>query len=112
MAVLHSESPVAFPLRHFYVVCDHDDRETGFVERGQERSDLVGVLLVQVARRLIGKEDLRFLDDSPGDGHTLLLAAGEVRGPMTYPVGQPELLEGLGGKAPAFERSLGPEVQC
>ncbi len=35
---------------------------------------------VEVTRRLVGEEDIRLIDKGPGDGHTLLLAAGKLIG--------------------------------
>ena len=40
--------------------------------------DVVGVLGVQVGRRLVGQDELGLLDHGPGDGHPLALAAREL----------------------------------
>ena len=43
---------------------------------------------VEVAGRLVGQDDVGVVDQRPGDGHALLLAAGELRGPVVEPVAQ------------------------
>jgi len=47
---------------------------------GKEGQDLVSGLGVQVSRRFVRQDDSRFLHQGPGDGHPLLLAAGQLGG--------------------------------
>ena len=42
----------------------------------EQADDLVPGVLVQVSRRFVGQQDLRLLDQGPGDSDPLLLAAG------------------------------------
>ena len=63
--------------RHVLLVGDHDDRHILLcVQQPQKLHDLQRALGVQIARRLIGQNDLRIADQSPRDGDPLLLAAG------------------------------------
>src|SRR5262249_34667922 len=45
-------------------------------------------LRVEVAGRLIGEDDLRPARQRAGDGYPLLLAAGQLAGPVLQPVAQ------------------------
>ena len=40
------------------------------------------------SRRLVGQDDVRVVDQRPGDRDALLLAAGELRGPVVEPIAQ------------------------
>ena len=51
-----------------------------FIEPAEQFQDLFAGVGVKVAGGLVGKEDGGIIDQSPGDGHPLLLAAGELRG--------------------------------
>ena len=50
---------------------------------------------VEIASRLVGEDDLRFVRQSTGDGNTLTLPTGKLRGQMAAAVGEPDLLEHL-----------------
>ena len=50
------------------------------IEDLQEIEDLFGVVAVEVAGGLVAHQDGRIGDDGPGDGHTLLLPAGQLTG--------------------------------
>ena len=64
------------------MVVRHDDQRlvvnVGQVE--QQIMDLGGCLPVQVARRLIGKDQVGIIAKRPRDGHALFFAAGEQLG--------------------------------
>ena len=45
----------------------------------EKGDDLERQLRVEVAGGLVGQEDLRVVDDGPGDGHPLLFAVGQPR---------------------------------
>src|SRR6266540_2911233 len=70
----------------------------------QRLQDLVAGARVEVAGRLVGQQHRRLGRQRPGDRHPLLLAAGELRGPVQQALGEAHGLQGLGG-APA---PLGP----
>ena len=50
------------------------------VELAEELHDLVAGLRVEVAGGLVGQDQLRVVDQRAGDGHALLLAAGQLVG--------------------------------
>ena len=60
----------------------------------QQVEDLFGGAGIQVAGRLVGHDERRIGDDRPGNAHALLLAAGELPGPVADAVGQPDQLQG------------------
>ena len=43
---------------------------------------------VEVARRLVGQDEFGVVHQAAGDGHALLLAAGELRRPVVEPLAQ------------------------
>ena len=57
--------------------------------------DLNRGLAVQGAGGLVGQQDIRVVDQGPGDSHPLHLAAGELVGPLFHLVLQSHLLQGL-----------------
>ena len=59
----------------------------------QQPHDVVPGALVQVPGRLVGQQHLGLLDQGPGDGHPLLLAAGQLRRQVPQPLPQPEVLQ-------------------
>ena len=56
------------------------------VERFEHLHDFFAGGRVQVAGRLVGQDHVRVVDQRPGDGHALLLAAGKLEGPMVEAV--------------------------
>ena len=48
------------------------------VDLFQKSHDLHRIVGIQVSCRLIGKQDLRTVDQSPGDRHSLLFSAGKL----------------------------------
>ncbi len=61
------------------VVGDHDDRLAELVDGGaQEGEDLATRAGVQVARRLVGEDEVRPGDERAGHGDALLLTTGEL----------------------------------
>src|SRR5580693_29401 len=85
------------------VVGDDHHGQTPFLPKGcQQRHDLVTGAFVQVARRLVGEQYQRLLDQGPGDRYSLLLAARQLRGQVAGPVGQPELGQALRGAFSPF----------
>ena len=79
----------------------HDDDPTGSGERAERSEDPVDLHVVEVGGGLVGEEQRRVVDERPGDGHPLLLPAGQVTGPMRSAVGQAEPVEELVGPVPA-----------
>ena len=91
VAVAHADDAPG-PGGDVVFVRDHDDRLAGLVELGQQLHDLVAGLRVEVAGRLVGQDDVRVVDQDAGDGHALLLAAGELHRPVVEPVAQADQL--------------------
>ena len=85
------------------VVGDHDHRGLVVpVETPEDLHDLVPHLGVEVARGLVGQEELGAPDDRPGDRDPLLLPAGELRGEVVHARGETYALEGGEGQPPAL----------
>ncbi len=64
-----------------HIMGDHDQRLAEFLLRAQEQGKyLLGVGTVQIAGRLVSKQDLRAVDQRTGNRNTLLLAAGKLVG--------------------------------
>ena len=59
----------------------------------RNRSSSVLALRVQRPGRLVGEDDLRTGDQRPCHGDALLLAPGELRGPVAQPVAEVELVD-------------------
>jgi hypothetical protein len=68
------------------------------VEAGHGGQHLFSVLRVEVGRGLVGYNHERLLDQGPGDGHRLLLAAGQLVGSAVLETGQPHLGQRRGGR--------------
>ena len=57
------------------VMGDEDQSPASFAARAcEKRSDLTGVLIVEVADRLVGEDERGIVDESPGNRDALLLA--------------------------------------
>src|SRR5215469_11596819 len=76
------------------VVRDHDD---GLAELGHrpahEREQLPGRRRVEVARRLVREDEIRPGDERPGAGHPLLLAPGQLCGPVREAIAEVQLVD-------------------
>jgi hypothetical protein len=70
------------------VVRRHQHRRAGGVDVPEEIHDLERQVRVEVARRLVGQDDLRLVDERAGDRDALLLTARQLRR-----VGQRAMLE-------------------
>ena len=97
------------------LVGDHHDRLAELVRRSaQEREHLGGGGRVEVAGRLVGEHHRRLVDERPGDGDALLLAAGELRRAVREAVadadGRDELLEPLEVRIEPGERERQQDV--
>src|SRR5262249_12798089 len=87
------------------VVSHHDDGTIGAHRLGgqQFHHGLPG-LGVERSRRLVAHQQSRFVDESPSQGNSLLLSAGQLLGqggrPLTYSQGGQQVLRPLYGVAP------------
>ena len=66
--------------RDVHVVRDHQDRVSGLMQFAENVDDDIFVRLIEIARRFVGKDQLRLIDERSRDGHTLLFSAGEFAG--------------------------------
>ena len=74
---------------------DDDDGRALLVDAFEQLHDADGVLVVEVAGRLIGDQDLRSVDQCAGDGRTLLLAAAQLARVGIVLVAETDALEHL-----------------
>ena len=78
------------------IVGHHDDGDPVFlVELSKQVHDFPAGLRVEIARRLVGQKDRRFVGHGAGDGHALLLAAGKLRGMVVHARFQAHLFQQL-----------------
>jgi hypothetical protein len=61
----------------------------------KQGEDLGAAVGVEVAGRLVGQDDLRLVDQGPGDGDALLLAARELGRLVVGSIGQADEAERL-----------------
>ena len=64
------------------VVGDHHDGQTLVMLGGDEVEDFAPRGLIEIAGGFIGKENLGFVHQGPGNRHPLTLASGEFAGPV------------------------------
>jgi hypothetical protein len=89
-------------------VGDHDHGHARQAQPGQKLHHLAAVLLVQVARGLVGQEDGRPVDQGPGHRRPLLLSAGNLVGQPVVLARQTHPAQGLQGHV-ALGRAAGLE---
>ena len=69
---------------------DHDNGAAFIVEPFEQRQDLLRRHAVQVAGRFVGQDEVGVIHQAAGDGHPLLLTAGELGGAVPQPIFQPD----------------------
>jgi len=79
--------------RDIRFVRDHDDCYAGFVKLGQHVHNLVGLCGGEIAGRLVRENYFGAVYQGSGDGHTLLLPAGELVGVVMQPVAKSHLAQ-------------------
>ena len=81
----------------------HDDQPVGgyLLEYAH---DLGAGLCIESARRLVGEDDVRVVDESARYGHTLHLAAGHFCRLLVYLIAESYLLKGCYGAGPSLGR--------
>src|SRR5581483_78528 len=77
-SVMQLDAAIGKPRNH-RIVGDHDNGPPLLVELAQQAQYDFLVLRVEVAGRLVGKDDFGIVDERAGDAHPLLLTAGEMR---------------------------------
>ena len=82
---------------HFRVVGDQDHRVAPVGQAGQVGHHRLAALAVEGAGGLVGEDHAAAVHQCPGDGHPLLLTAGQLVGPMVEALAQTQIGEqGLG----------------
>ena len=74
---------------------EHDRLAVFAVELAKQGENLGAAVGVEVARRLVGEDDLGLVHEGPGDGDALLLAAGELARLVIGPLSQTDQGEGF-----------------
>ena len=67
----------------------------------EHRKDLGRARRIEVAGRLVREQQRRRVDQRPCQGDALLLAAGELHGPVVRPFGEPDHVERFQRRASA-----------
>ena len=94
---------------HFGVVGHEDDRDALGVQPLEHPQDLVAGPRIEVAGRFVGQQQCGAIDQGPGDGDPLLLAAGHLRRLVVHAIGQPDLLEQRLGQPPRLAAGRPPQ---
>lgn len=68
------------------LMSDQDDGMARFIEALEDGHDLDAGLGIQIAGRLVGKDDFRAVDQGAGNSDALLLAAGDLIGEKIQPM--------------------------
>src|SRR5580765_8657351 len=84
-------------LRDVWVVRDHQNGVAAGVQLAKQPEDDLLIGLVEVPSGFIGKDQLRLIDQRPGDGDALLFAAGKLRRKVRQSVAEPDAFQGIGG---------------
>ena len=78
------------------LVRDDDHRRAELIDALEQAHDLQRTRGVQVARRLVGDDGAGVVDECAGDGHALLLAAGDLVGVAVGLFLKPDKLQHIG----------------
>src|SRR4249919_1348636 len=97
LAVDHADDPVGRAADGDVVGHDQERQALLAVQPSHQRDDLLGVLAVQVARRLVGPDDRRVVDEGPRDRRTLALTARELVRNVRVPLAEPDEIERVEG---------------
>ena len=96
-AVGHEDHLIGDGAGEFHLMGDDDDGSLRGFQPPDHPQHLPGELRVQGGGGLVKAEDVRLQGQGPGDGHPLLLSAGELAGVIADAVGQAHLLNELPG---------------
>ena len=95
LSLFHGDDAAADGVHDAFVMGGEEDGRAELVDLLQDADDVIGVRRVEIAGRLVGDDDVRMVDDGPGDGHALFLAAGELVREIPHLVGQIDELEDM-----------------
>src|SRR5262249_34336219 len=94
-AVIHHGNPVG-ERKDTRIVCHDDEHPTSVEGDGPEQFDyLVTGVRVEGTGRLVTDNQLRVMHQRPGNGHTLLLATGQLGWQRLRPLAEADAAEGL-----------------
>ena len=79
--------------RHFWIVRYEDYGDAFGVQRLEHLQNLNARPRIEIARRLIGQQQRRMVDQRPRNGHALLLAAGHLRRHVLATLRKPHSLQ-------------------
>src|SRR6266403_1756883 len=79
------------------VMRDHENGVAGVVQLAKNLQHDGFVDFVEIACGLIRENQLGLVDEGASDGHSLLLAAGELRGKMCEAVAEADALQRIAG---------------
>jgi len=88
------------------VVGDDHDGRAGLVELVDQGQDGLPGGLVEVPGRLVSEHDGGLADQGPGDGDSLSLPAGELRGAGPAALGEANQVEGINGALAALREGM------
>ena len=77
------------------VVRHHHNRAPLTMQIGEQIQHPLLILFIQVARRFIRENNRRFVDQRPGDTHTLLLTTGKLARQVRHTMPKPYLFQHL-----------------
>ena len=77
---------------------DDEDHGLGLLQFEEQLPDLLGRGAIEVAGRLVGQEQIGGIDQRPGQGGPLPLAAGEFRRAMLAAIGQADALSSISAR--------------
>jgi len=86
---------------------EHDGQFFVFVQLFEDFHDLGAGVGIEVAGRFVGEEDAWFVDERPGDGDALLLAAGHLGRDVVHAIVESDSAQGGDGGVSAPPRGHG-----
>ena len=95
-AVSEFDAAIGLP-RDVWVVRDHQNRVACMVQLAKNFQDDLFIGFVEIAGGLVGQNNFRLIDQRAGDGHALLLAAGELRRQMRHAFAHPDAAQSFFG---------------
>jgi hypothetical protein len=103
VAVLEHDA-AARPVGDVGLVGDEDHRHALRIQLGEQPHDLFRGLRIERPRGFVGEDELRLVHQGAGDGHALLLAAGEFGRGVLGTLGEAHACEARLGARMAFGR--------
>ena len=99
--IVHLQRAVGRLVGQLWIVGHQDDGQPRLAQAAEPLSQPGGILLVEIARRLVGQQETGALRQCSRERHALLLAAGEIPGAVVQAISQTEIGKRLRGPAHA-----------